>query len=1014
MAMVAIGFVAQPWSVQPADAAPPGSAFDPGLIISDSVFFDFGALNLQQIQAVLDSKVSDCRATDPAIDCLKNYKIDIPETAATAEGDVGPCKAIAAKAGATAAEVIYTIANACGINPKVLIVTLQKEQGLVTSTKPTEYMYRAAMGFGCPDSDPGICGKVYTGLFNQLYRAAKQFRWYGNPAGSFTYWKPGRTVAMRYNPKSSCGTKSFELKSQATANLYYYTPYTPNDAALSNLYGTGDSCSAYGNRNFWRVYHDWFGSPIGGGYLLKAAGAETYLIVDKLKYRVADTRIQASLRPLGPVGEVSQAYLDSFVTSGDIYQLVKHGTTGTYYLLVDGLKYSLPDCSMAQQYGLSCDLATVLTDSQLTTFVDGGVLTRLVQTSGGTKYWIENGTKRVVVDDLALSSVGGQAVTASPMVIEQVTSLAAGSALASELTLFGLTGTSDVVLASGGKAYRFVASLDSAVNLSKWFKKSGVRIELQAISSTLTSETVRGFVSSDQGETFVLTSAGKLKVSDVENWTDQVVSLPAAVLSAIPTVEGSLAAPAVVTSAGNKYSYFVQGAERRVVTSAAMTARFLDLIDQPKSIVLPQAAINTVTNVGTGFAPGTIVKANGSTTFYLVDGLTQKVQLTSAAQASNVSKSTAFTFDKSELSKLQNRTGFSSIKVSCLGDTYLVDQGVLHPISPEAVKEFPGLPYVLAASTCAAMQVASKPVGQFMRDSKGILYLVQDGKRSRISSWAHFATLRADGPGYIQATDYFAAKIPVSGTAPATVQLASTENTPSGVFGAFTFVGSVPEVVTPTPTPTPTPVATPSPTPTPTVTPTPTPTGQAAITYTVKSGDTLNAIAAKFSVTVASLQSYNNITNPRLLRIGQILKIPGAVAATPTPTPTPTSEIPAESETVVAEVEYRVQSGDTLWSIAAKFGVTLARLQEYNSISNAAYIRVGQLLKIPTSTSETVGVSQPEASAEPVIETYTVKSGDTLWGIARKFGVSSTALAALNNINNSNYIKVGQVLKIPS
>src|SRR5690606_20979087 len=52
-------------------------------------------------------------------------------------------------------------------------------------------------------------------------------------------------------------------KNEATAALYNYTPYTPNAAALANLYTTGDSCSSYGNRNFWAFYTDWFGSPVG-------------------------------------------------------------------------------------------------------------------------------------------------------------------------------------------------------------------------------------------------------------------------------------------------------------------------------------------------------------------------------------------------------------------------------------------------------------------------------------------------------------------------------------------------------------------------------------------------------------------------------------------------------------------------------------------------------------------------------------------------------------------------------
>jgi dTDP-4-amino-4,6-dideoxygalactose transaminase len=164
---------------------------------------------------------------------------------------------------------------------------------------------------------------------------------------------------MRYHPKASCGTKSFLLQNQATANLYYYTPYTPNDAALNNLYGTGDSCSAYGNRNFWRFYHDWFGSPIGGGYLLKAEGTETFLIVDDKKYLVSDARLLAALRPLGPLGEISQAYLDSFTTVGNAGQIVKNISTEEIFLLVDGLRYRVSDCSVAQAYGQSCDLDSI-------------------------------------------------------------------------------------------------------------------------------------------------------------------------------------------------------------------------------------------------------------------------------------------------------------------------------------------------------------------------------------------------------------------------------------------------------------------------------------------------------------------------------------------------------------------------------------------------------------------------------------------------------------------------------
>jgi hypothetical protein len=68
---------------------------------------------------------------------------------------------------------------------------------------------------------------------------------------------------IQYNPNAGCGSGTVYIQNQATAGLYNYTPYQPNPAALNNLYGTGDGCSAYGNRNFWRMFNDWFGSTYG-------------------------------------------------------------------------------------------------------------------------------------------------------------------------------------------------------------------------------------------------------------------------------------------------------------------------------------------------------------------------------------------------------------------------------------------------------------------------------------------------------------------------------------------------------------------------------------------------------------------------------------------------------------------------------------------------------------------------------------------------------------------------------
>ena len=159
-------------------------------------------------------------------------------------------------------------------------------------------------------------------------------------------------------------------------------------------------------------------------------------------------------------------------------------------------------------------------------------------------------------------------------------------------------------------------------------------------------------------------------------------------------------------------------------------------------------------------------------------------------------------------------------------------------------------------------------------------------------------------------------------------------------------------------------------------------------TYTVKAGDTLSSIAKKFNTTVAKLQELNNIKNADKISVGQVLKLKAD---------TTTSSSSSSSNNT-----YTVKAGDTLSSIAKKFNTTVAKLQELNNIKNADKISVGQVLKIKADTTTSSTSSN----------TYTVKAGDTLSGIAKKFNTTVAKLQALNNIKDANRISVGQVLKL--
>jgi len=242
-------------------AAADTRAFQPGNIIADNVFFDSGALNATQIQSFLDDKGASCQAGSDA-PCLKDYQ----QTTTSQPADSFCTRGYAGAANETAAAIIAKVAVACGINPKVLLVTLQKETGLVTRTTPTAHLYDRAMGYGCADSMNGACSAYYPGFFNQVYAAAKQFQRYAaNPRG-YSY-RAGLTNNIQYSVDPGCGTVSVLIQNQATAGLYNYTPYVPNAAALAAGYGSSsDPCAQYGNRNFWMYFTDWFGSTQTGGH----------------------------------------------------------------------------------------------------------------------------------------------------------------------------------------------------------------------------------------------------------------------------------------------------------------------------------------------------------------------------------------------------------------------------------------------------------------------------------------------------------------------------------------------------------------------------------------------------------------------------------------------------------------------------------------------------------------------------------------------------------------------------
>jgi len=246
-----------------------GANFNPGNIMSDAVMSNYNSMSAWDIQNFLNNKVPVCdtNGTGP-------YAGTTKAAYGTAHGASPPyiCLKDYSENGISAAQIIWNKAQEFRINPAVILVLLQKEQGLITDDWPWPVQYRSATGYGCPDSTPGVCDSQYYGFTNQVHWANTLFRRILDQSSTWTNYYPPGVRRIYFNPNAGCGYTDVNIQNLATSALYNYTPYQPNAAALNNLYGTGDGCSAYGNRNFWRDYSDWFGSPTGQPYSWQIVG----------------------------------------------------------------------------------------------------------------------------------------------------------------------------------------------------------------------------------------------------------------------------------------------------------------------------------------------------------------------------------------------------------------------------------------------------------------------------------------------------------------------------------------------------------------------------------------------------------------------------------------------------------------------------------------------------------------------------------------------------------------------
>lgn len=529
------------------------SQFRPGNIISDQVFYNRSTMTEAQVQWFLESKVPSCQS---GYTCLKDWYDTSRSTGADPM-----CGAYSGGYRERASAIIYKVAQACGINPQAIITTLQKEQGLVTNTGPSTSRYTIAMGQGCPDT--AACDTRYYGFFNQVYGAAWQLKRYGNPPGTsnyFNWYAPGRTWNVRFHPNAACGSTPVYIENQATAALYYYTPYQPNAAALAAGYAAANNpCSSYGNRNFFNYFNDWFGSTQGETMqVLQVSGtSERYLVSQGARWRLATAEIAAQFTWISGVRDVSRSALDAFADRGAAKRAVRT-ETGNVYLLDGGARMRLRDVYQVSDFGWDYGALPLASEAQVARYRDAGWLERAVSADGAT-WLVQSNARRQLIDLGILPRYGIPALSSS-----------ISPAMMAEYT------TAAPVVGPG--VYR------DATNPYRLQTDAGTYVVPDAASGTAIARSARAltaesfaFLRASSSMPVRMTSGGKSYVMVDGGWLEvsasqyppglEFTSLPAGAAAGLPVV-GSVSGPHFVRERSDSQVYLVSWGTMQAVSAA--------------------------------------------------------------------------------------------------------------------------------------------------------------------------------------------------------------------------------------------------------------------------------------------------------------------------------------------------------------------------------------------------------------------------------------------------------------
>jgi hypothetical protein len=573
-------------------------AFNPNDVIDDGTFDNTNSMSVSQIDAFLNSQPNSCISTGSGFDAIDPTGYS-PSSGFTFGGFT------------TAGQVIFDSANAYGLNPQVLLATLQKEQGLVSGgtsnfCNSDGNMYAAAAGYGCPDSGSSYYysnvnlyernGQMVTSVgptcvnsvtkvgFSQQVihsawllkfgeqRSQGNVNWevvkgnwdnsddpqscYGGPMTQGTWAVCPSGASAYYDGYTTIDGTSVHMDNGATAALYWYTPH------LS------------GNTHFFNIFTEWFGSttytqPLASKFVVGNQSGKLYFIsLSNNTYYFVPTWSTAQAFGLDhyQVMPMDDSVIDSYTNGGTLKTLVWNNDDQKLYL-VDGNR-KIWFQQYCAQWGLDCTNqksgdVTFLTSTYFDDVLPNGGESQPLQANNGTLYLMQNGTKEPFANTTSLLDLGYNG--------NQISFISQGD-LNSNQPLGNLQITtptfiqflpSTQLLLFDGVNYHFVPSYD----MYQSWGQPGIMIPPQSSYNNTPpslSDNLSYWEKSSTNKYYFIDFGHKVDVSsNPSNWYTGTfqTSVPDSALNGLPTV----AAQPFINIAGSVYA--VQSAFKRHVPS---------------------------------------------------------------------------------------------------------------------------------------------------------------------------------------------------------------------------------------------------------------------------------------------------------------------------------------------------------------------------------------------------------------------------------------------------------------